>query len=196
MPRRSRPPTAAPGLPPFARIVDAHGAALLRFCTAQVGPDRAEDCFQETMLAALRAYAELRDAAAVRAWLFAIAARKTIDAHRSTARAPQPVADVEALATTEHAWRDEALWARVARLPDKQRCAVTLRYCGDLSHREIAVVMDTSEAAARQNVFAGLARLKEEIVPEPGEAHESPARDDQRTWQAKTNRTARQSKRS
>jgi DNA-directed RNA polymerase specialized sigma24 family protein len=38
---------------------------------------------------------------------------------------------------------------------------VTLRYLADLSHREIAEVMETSEDAARRNVFEGLRRLRE-----------------------------------
>ena len=43
-------------LPPFEQVVDQHGPAVLRFCAAQAGSARAEDCFQDTMLAALRAY--------------------------------------------------------------------------------------------------------------------------------------------
>src|SRR5512145_3305336 len=78
---------SGPALPPFERVVDEHGLALLRFCVARVGPERADDCFQETMLAALRAYGEVREAGAVRSWLFAIAARKAIDGHRARARA-------------------------------------------------------------------------------------------------------------
>jgi RNA polymerase sigma factor (sigma-70 family) len=152
------------GLPSFDRVVDLYGPALLRFCRAQVGATRAEDCFQETMLAALRAYGEVRDPGALRSWLFAIAARKAVDGHRSRARTPEPVNDVEALAPASvPPDRDPALWKRVRRLPDKQRHAVTLRYLGDLSHREIAAVMRTSEAAARRNVFEGLARLRKEI---------------------------------
>jgi len=65
MPRR-HPPEA---LPPFERVVDQHGPAVLRFCAARVSPERAEDCFQETMLAALRAYDALRDPEAVAGWL-------------------------------------------------------------------------------------------------------------------------------
>jgi DNA-directed RNA polymerase specialized sigma24 family protein len=38
---------------------------------------------------------------------------------------------------------------------------VTLRYLADLSHREVAEVMGTSEDAARRNVFEGLRRLRE-----------------------------------
>lgn len=153
-------------LPPFEHVVELHGPALLRFCAAQLGPERADDCFQETMLAALRAYRELRDPAAVRSWLFSIAARKAVDSHRARARAPQPAEDLEALAKgKEPAYRDDALWARVRRLPEKQRQAVALRYLADLSHKEIAEIMGTSDAAARRNVFEGLARLRRELRP-------------------------------
>ena len=153
-------------LPPFERVIEEHGQAVLRFCAAQAGPQRAEDVFQETMLAALRAYDEVRDAAAVRSWLFAIAARKAVDAHRRRAREPEPVADLDPPAAAgEIAVRDDALWRRVRRLPDKQREAVALRYVADLSHREIAEVMGTSEAAARRNVFEGLEQLRKQASP-------------------------------
>lgn len=150
------------GLPPFERVVELHGPAVLRFCLARAGADRAEDAFQETMLAALRAYAGVRDADAVRAWLFSIAARKAIDGHRAQARIPEPVEDVAGLAgAKELEVRDEAVWRGVRALPSKQREAVTLRFMADLSHGEVAAVMQTSEAAARRNVFEGLRRLRE-----------------------------------
>lgn len=155
------------GLPPFERVVERHGPALLRFCAARVGHERAEDCFQETMLAALRAYEQVRDPRALRSWLFSIAARKAVDGHRAEGRAPRPVADLEPLGGAQPpAWSDPALWSRVRRLPDKQREAVTLRYLADLSHREIADVMETTDAAARRNVFEGLARLRREVARE------------------------------
>ena len=150
-------------LPPFDRVVEAHGPAVLRFCAARVGPERAEDCFQETMLAALRAYGQLKDPAAIRTWLFTIAARKAVDTHRARSRAPQPAEDVEALAVSEDTTlRDKALWDEVRALPDKQRQAITLRYRADLTHAEIALVMQTSEPAARRNVFEGLRRLRDD----------------------------------
>ena len=137
---------------------------MLRFCAAQVGPDRAEDCFQETMLSALRAYDQVRDPGAIRSWLFSIASRKAIDAHRVRARGPEPMADVELLpATDEPDPSDGALWQHVRRLPPKQRQAVSLRYVADLSHREIATVMQTSEAAARRNVYEALVHLRSHV---------------------------------
>lgn len=152
-------------LPPFERTVELHGPALLRFCVARVGPDRAEDVFQETMIAALRAYEQVRDADALRGWLFAIAARKAVDLHRARAREPIAVgAPPETLAADERTPADDALWEQVRGLPEKQRQAVTLRYLGDLTHREIAAVMETSEPAARRNVFEGLNRLREQAT--------------------------------
>jgi RNA polymerase sigma factor (sigma-70 family) len=153
-------------LPPFQHVVDEHGPAVLRFCAAQVGPDRAEDCFQETMLSALRAYDQLRDAGAIRAWLYSIASRKAIDAHRARARGPEPMAEVEQLPSTDEIeLSDGSLWQQVRRLPPKQRQAVSLRYVADLSHREIAVVMQTSEAAARRNVYEALVHLRSHVEP-------------------------------
>jgi RNA polymerase sigma factor (sigma-70 family) len=153
-------------LPPFEHVVDEHGPAVLRFCAAQVGTDRAEDCFQETMLAALRAYEQVRDPGAIRSWLYSIASRKAIDAHRARARGPVPMAEVEPVATRDETdVPDGSLWRYVQGLPPKQRQAVSLRYVADLSHREIAVVMQTSEAAARRNVYEGLVRLREHVEP-------------------------------
>lgn len=158
---RSGGPLSRRALPPFERVVGDHGPAILRFCAAGVGAERAEDCFQETMLAALRGYEQLRDPGAIRTWLFSIAARKAIDLHRAHARTPAPTDEVDTLlAGADAAVPDDALWDRVRALPDKQRQAVTLRYRADFTHAEIAEVMDISEPAARRNVFEGLKRLR------------------------------------
>src|SRR6266581_1155575 len=73
-------------LPPFQALIDAHAAELHRFLAASVGPDRAEDCLQETFLSALRAYPRLRHADNLRAWLYTIAQRKATDAVRVLGR--------------------------------------------------------------------------------------------------------------
>ena len=151
-------------LPPFEQVVEDHGPALLRFCAGRAGPDRAEDVFQESMIAALRAYAELRDPDAIRPWLFAIAARKAIDAHRAAARAPAPVEDVDRFAGEADPPVFEAgIWIQVKSLPDKQRQAVGLRFLADMSHGEIGEAMGTSEEASRRNVHEGLRRLRREL---------------------------------
>jgi len=149
-------------LPPFEVVLDEHGPALLRFCVARLGRD-GEDAFQETLLAALEHYDQLRDPAAAKGWLFSIAHRKIIDASRSRAHAPLPDDQIEDHA---EAWRDplpSGVWAEVARLPPKQCEAVGLRYLADLPYSDIATIMETSAEAARRNVFEGLRQLRTDL---------------------------------
>jgi RNA polymerase sigma factor (sigma-70 family) len=168
-----------PDLPAFQALLDAHGAELHRFLVACVGPVDADDCWQETWLAALRAYPQLRDGSQLRAWLMTIAHHKAIDHTRGRTRRPVPIAQTEPLAVdgavvaAQIAPPSETdrliarltaapLWDHVAALPDKQRTALTLRYVADLSHAEIAAAMQISEDAARRNVHEALKHLREQ----------------------------------
>jgi RNA polymerase sigma factor (sigma-70 family) len=145
-------------------VFDAHAAAVMAFLAGAVGSAEAEDCFQETMLSALRAYPRLGDASNLRGWLFTIARRKAIDAHRARARRPAPVADPDPGATLdEHAQVDDGLWDQVRSLPLKQRKAVVLRFAGDRSYPEIAAAMSTTQDSARQSVHEGLKKLRKEL---------------------------------
>jgi len=58
---------------------------------------------------------------------------------------------------------DDALLAAVAALPPKQRAAVALRHLLDRPYPEIAEILGCSEEAARANVRAGLATLRERV---------------------------------
>jgi len=149
---------------PFELVIDEHGPAVFRFCAGRVGRDRAEDCFQETMLAALRGYPEVREEKAVKAWLFTIASRKSIDFYRAGDRTPEPTDLVEPVVSrrSEDQPGSADIWSLVDDLPVKQCEAIHLRYRAGLSHREVGEVMATSEAAARRSVFEGLRRLREE----------------------------------
>jgi DNA-directed RNA polymerase specialized sigma24 family protein len=150
-------------LPPFEWVVREHGPGVWRFCASQVGRDRADDCFQETMLASLRAYPSLRDAGAVRAWLVRIAARTAVDLHRSAARTPMPVGEPDAGAAAGPEPPDGDLWERVRALPAKPRQALALRFVLDLDHRGIAEVMGTTPEAARRSVFEALRTLRARV---------------------------------
>jgi RNA polymerase sigma factor (sigma-70 family) len=153
----------AVSLPPFQTVLEEHREDVIRFLTASIGRQEADDVFQETFLAALRAYPRLRRADNLRGWLLKIASRKAIDAHRSRKRAPVPAEHVDpGAAPAADGLPDEALWQAVRALPDRQRTAVVLRFTFDLAYREMGQVMDTSEEAARRNVFEGLRKLREE----------------------------------
>jgi RNA polymerase sigma factor (sigma-70 family) len=152
-------------LPPFQELLDRHGRDVYRVCVAVAGPTHADDCYQETMLAALSAYPQLRDPELARSWLLTIASRKAVDVHRARRREAVPVAEPDPGAAPEHDAPDGELWAQVRELPDKQRLAVAYRFVADLAYREIGAAMGTSEEAARRNVFEGLQRLRTQRAP-------------------------------
>ena len=159
--------TASSALPPFQRFLDAHRDLVWRFLVRAVGHSDAEDCFQETFIAALRAYPRVRADSNLRAWVLTIAHRKALDSHRARARRALPVADTEAVDGRQSGpadMRDEELWQAVRELPSRQRSAITLRYLADLPHRDIAVAIGCSEEAARRSLHEGLKKLRE-VMP-------------------------------
>jgi RNA polymerase sigma factor (sigma-70 family) len=146
-------------------VLDEHKVPLHRYLVAAVGVHDAHDCFQETMLAALRAYPGLRHADNLGGWLYTIAHRKVVDLVRARDRRAVPVEVVPERPFDVPELGDGSVWAVVDGLPTKQRTAVLLRHAADRPYSEIAAVLECTEAAARQNVRAGLARLREEVAP-------------------------------
>jgi len=151
-------------LPPFQRLLDEHAAEVMGVLRGAVGRTDAEDCFQETFLAALRAYPKLDDAANLRGWLLTIAHRKAIDQHRANGKRPLPVAEVAEVAVEDPGPADDGIWELVGALPPKQRAAVALRYACDLPHAEIAAALGCSPEAARRSLHEGMKRLRKELA--------------------------------
>ncbi|MFL5792373.1 MAG: RNA polymerase sigma factor [Actinomycetota bacterium] len=149
--------------PPFERFLDANGPTVMRFLVAAVGPEHADDAYQETFLSALRAYPRVRDDGRLDRWILRIASRTAIDHHRARARRPEPSAAVPDRPLAGPEPPDESLLAAVASLPPKQRAAVALRHLLDRPYPEIAEILGCSEEAARANVRAGLATLRERV---------------------------------
>jgi RNA polymerase sigma factor (sigma-70 family) len=165
-------------LPPFQRFLDEQRDVVWRLLVSSVGRSDAEDCFQETFIAALRAYPQLRPGSNVRAWVLTIAQRKAIDVHRARARRALPVADPSEIEASNGASpgsgaspdaggqapaHDELLWAAVGELPERQRSAVVLRFVADMRHREIAESIGCSEEAARSSLREGLNKLRKVV---------------------------------
>ena len=156
-------------LPPFQSFLDEHRDVVWRFLVTSVGREDADDCFQETFIAALRAYPSLRRRRRehnLRAWVLAIAHNKALDAHRARGRRAVPVAEPDpgAGSAEQSPARDEALWEAVAGLPRRQRSAVVLRFVADLPHREIAAAIGCSEDAARRSLHEGLTKLRKAVA--------------------------------
>ena len=156
-------------LPPFQALLDSHSDEIYRFLVVTAGPGEADDCFQETWIAAMRAYPRLTRADNLRAWLFRIAKNKATDAHRSRARRAVPVEAVPergAAGGEPDVELDEPeLWAAVRELPPKQRAAVYCRSVLGIPYDELAELLECSQDAARRSVHEGLKRLREEWTP-------------------------------
>lgn len=151
-------------LPPFQRLLDDHRDRVWAYAAAAVGPDHADDVFQETFLAALAAYPGLRPGSDARAWVLTIARHKAIDHHRARRREHEKADRARGRRdpAATGADRDPELWRTVRALPPKQRDAVVLRYVEDLPYRDIGRVLGCTEAAARRSAYEGVSKLREE----------------------------------
>lgn len=148
-------------IPPFERFYLAHRDEILRHLRRLLGPQRAEDAFQETFLRALRAYGRLEHGEHLRAWAYTIATRVAADA-RSRATWTDEVPDLE---TVDEPLPFEELRRLTRGLPPRERTAVVLRYGHDLTYAQIGLALGSSADAARQAASSGVRRLRKELVP-------------------------------
>jgi RNA polymerase sigma factor (sigma-70 family) len=155
-------------LPPFQRLVDEHWRDVARLARALAGPVDGDDVAQQAWLQAYAAYPSLRSAANLRGWLLTITHRCAMDSHRARGRRPVPADDPQVLDRAggvvpgpEAHLADGELWARVARLPQRERSAVVLKYVADLDHPTIAELLGTTPTMSRRLVSDGLKALRE-----------------------------------
>jgi RNA polymerase sigma-70 factor, ECF subfamily len=129
----------------------------------------ADDLYQETMLKAYRAFDRLNSDSNYRAWLYRIATNTFLSQRRKAARERplDPVLDDHIAVTNPD--QPATIDARdllmeveefVQDLPDKQRVALILRKYHELDYSYIAETLNSSEDAARANVYEALRKLR------------------------------------
>jgi RNA polymerase sigma factor (sigma-70 family) len=147
----------------FEDLYAAHGAEALRLAYLMTG-DRvlAEDVAQEAFVRLLKGFHNLRNPDAFRAYLL----RTVINLTKSHFRKSKRERDFTR-AGTEFRSEDpvdlgsqDMLWSALLRLPERQRTALVLHYCHDLSERQTADVMQISLKALKSLVGRGLAKLR------------------------------------
>jgi RNA polymerase sigma-70 factor (ECF subfamily) len=162
---------SAPGDDPDANFVRAvyaeHGPALLAYTTRLIGDrGQAEDVVQETLLRAWQ-HAEglAADSRPLRPWLFTVAARVAVDAHR--ARRARPIETTpEALATLAAPDElDRALQAwqvaeALATLSPPHRAALVETYYRGRSVAEAALVLGVRPGTVKSRVYYALRALR------------------------------------
>jgi RNA polymerase sigma-70 factor (ECF subfamily) len=155
----------------FDALVDAHGAQVHAYLWRLLrDPADADDCLQETFLRAYKARGRARDHANPQAWLYRIATNTARTHLRRRARESARTAplDPELRAAPGHGPAEQAAQAETLRavaraveaLPDQQRAALILRKYQELSYAEVAAVLQSSEAAARANVYQALRKVR------------------------------------
>jgi RNA polymerase sigma-70 factor, ECF subfamily len=146
--------------------VERHGGSIGRLCMAMLGAQGdADDVTQETLLAAYEAFGDFRREGTLRAWLLGIARNKCLQhlerQRRRGARLQRVDAPRAAPEEGEQA-RRRAQQARrlLERVRPSDRDALLLRYCSELSFKEVAAACGIEEATARKRVSRALLALR------------------------------------
>lgn len=148
----------------FGQLLERHERELFAYALRISGQRAdAEDLYQDTFLAAFRAWPPPRRGNE-RAWLYKIATNRAIDRER---RARRIVANVDDLAIAAPP-RDDVTLADLAgaieMLPARQRAAFVLRKVQGLAYTEIAVALECTEEAARARVSEALKKVKAAVA--------------------------------
>ncbi len=156
--RGHRPEVLEDLLERFGREIQGVAYLILRDRAA------AEDVVMDTLLTALDRGDQLRDPAALRPWLLRIATNRALSVRRSSARVVQlhVVPDRQARLTDE----DErlTLLGCVDRLAPRMRAAVVLRYYADLSVRDVAEALGTSENTVKTQLREALEQMRRSLA--------------------------------
>jgi RNA polymerase sigma factor (sigma-70 family) len=136
----------------FSALVRRHGSTVLAACRQVLRQESdVEDAFQATFLVLFKNADSIRQGCSVRSWLFGVAHRVAVNAHRRRARLesrevtnsepPHPAGELPDLS-----WREASaiLHEELNRLPDKLRLPLLLCYLEGKSRDEAAAELGTS----------------------------------------------------
>jgi RNA polymerase sigma factor (sigma-70 family) len=142
----------------FEALFDRHRLPVLAFCRRMLGsPEEAEDAVQLTFITAYRDLLGSERPIMLRPWLYGIARHRCLSALRMRRElpvyaVPEPAGDHLGAAV---ATRDDlrAIFVDITGLPADQRAALVLAELGDLSHEQIARILDCRRDKVKALVF-------------------------------------------
>jgi len=161
--------------PAFEDVYREYLGRVYAYIRAQVTTAAdAEDITAQVFMNAYQAYArfEARNTTPA-AWLFRIARNATLDHFRAHGRRErlrrtiehQPIAEEDPAGKAEERIQYRALLEQVAKLPERQRDAISLRHSG-LSFEEVGKLLRCSEDAAKMLYHRAVKALKEAAARE------------------------------
>jgi len=164
----------------FLELVAHLRPELHRYCARMTGSVAdGEDVVQDALARAYYDLAELKEPAAMRAWLFRIAHNRALDwLKRYDRRMGEPLEEPDALAAPaddpeDEVAREQALQAALSRfleLAPAQRSCVILKDVLEHSLEEIAALLDLTVPAVKAALSRGRARLRELTAVRPAAA--------------------------
>ncbi|WP_082318184.1 RNA polymerase sigma factor [Hymenobacter sp. DG25A] len=167
----------------FRTLVERYQNRIYRTALALLrSPEEAEDVAQEVFVEVHQTIARFRGEAALSTWLYRLATSRALK-NRQRARAQKRFAYFTSLlgfdnhvlyeppdnehpqAQLEGRQQVELLLAHIARLPDQQQVAFTLRHEQELSYEEIAAVLNTTVPAVESLLFRARKTLRNHLQP-------------------------------
>lgn len=149
------------------------GTLVFTYCQRCLGDrDRSADCTQEVFVSAWRSRERYDSSRGTLAgWLLGIARFRTVDAQRSSARAPVPVPAevIDAGAGTTGGGDPDALAERLLlahameSLPARARRVVELAFYSDLTQQEIAARLGLPLGTVKSDMRRALIRLRTQL---------------------------------
>jgi RNA polymerase sigma-70 factor (ECF subfamily) len=165
----------------FRLLYETYFQSLRRFFARKgLPPQDCLDLTQETFLGIYRGLDGYEDRQRFAAWLYRIATTTFLKWRRAGATAkraaleipldvttdaePTLMASSEQLESLLDEERQQQMLRAIAELPEQMRDCLTLRFCHQLSYREIAVVKRLSIDAVKANLFRARKRLEAELT--------------------------------
>lgn len=167
----------------FRTLVERYQGPVYRTVLSLLrSPEEAEDVAQEVFVTVYQTIARFRGEAALSTWLYRLATSQALKQRRKT-RAKKRFALLTTLLGVNHEvlherpdyrhplallegqQQQQQLLEAIARLPDSQQVAFTLRHEQELSYAEIAAVLDTSLPAVESLLFRARQSLRKFLHP-------------------------------
>ena len=167
----------------FRNLVERYQDRIYRTVLSLLrSPEEAEDVAQEVFMEVYQTIGRFRGDAALSTWLYRLATSRALK-NRQKARAKKRFAyftsllglgnDVlhevpdhaHPLALLEGQQQLRLLFDHIARLPDQQQVAFSLRHEQELSYEEIAAVLTTTVSAVESLLFRARQTLRKNLQP-------------------------------
>ena len=141
----------------FEAFFDEHYEPVRRSLAVAFGdPVVAEELAQDAFTRALSSWRRVSQMDRPAGWVYVVALRA---GRRKRPTAPATERDASAPDIAEQVAQDVTLGATIARLPERQRVALVLRYLADLPIADVALAMDCAVGTVKSTLHAALARL-------------------------------------